>query len=104
MSMVIKGLDLPTEADVIFIGITKTGKCGLEVRRNEYMLIDYAEAIQIPKGHGRLTDIDELSSRMYHEAFETDTDLQKWDGGCWIRYKMFENCRDSAPTILEAEG
>jgi hypothetical protein len=41
---------------------------------------------------------------MYHDAFESDTDLQKWDSGCWIRYKMFENNRDEAPTIVEAEG
>lgn len=48
---------------------------------------------------GRLVDIDALSHEMYHLAFETDSNLQKWDGGCWIRYKMFERCRDNAPTI-----
>ena len=40
---------------------------------------------------------------MYHEAFEADTDMQKWDGGCWIRYKMFENCVESAKPIIGAE-
>lgn len=40
---------------------------------------------------------------MYHEAFEVDTDMQKWDGGCWIRYKMFENCVESAKLIIGAE-
>ena len=47
----------------------------------------------------RLIDIDALSHEMYHLAFETDSNMQKWDGGCWIRYKMFEKCRDKAPTI-----
>ena len=47
----------------------------------------------------RLIDADALMDRMYHEAFETDTDMQKWDSGCWIRYKMFENAIDEAPTI-----
>lgn len=47
----------------------------------------------------RLIDIDAMSHEMYHRAFETDSDMQKWDGGCWIRYKMFEQCRDNAPTI-----
>ena len=47
----------------------------------------------------RLIDIDAMSDEMYHLAFETDSDMQKWDGGCWIRYKMFEKCRDNAPTI-----
>lgn len=47
----------------------------------------------------RLIDADELRKTMYHEAFETDTDMQKWDSGCWIRYKMFENALENAPTI-----
>lgn len=47
----------------------------------------------------RLIDADALSVKMYHEAFETDTDFQKWDSGCWIRYKMFENALKDAPTI-----
>ena len=50
----------------------------------------------------RLIDADVLREVMYHEAFEKDTDMQKWDGGCWIRYKMFENAIENAPTI-EAE-
>ena len=35
--------------------------------------------------------------RMYHEAFENDSDMQRWDSGCWIRYKLFENCIDAEP-------
>lgn len=35
--------------------------------------------------------IDDVYKALYHEAFETDTDLQKWDSGCWIRFKMVEN-------------
>lgn len=47
----------------------------------------------------RLIDADALRAQMYHEAFETDTDMQRLDSGCWIRYKMFENAIDNAPTI-----
>ena len=47
----------------------------------------------------RLIDADALGARMYHDAFETDSDMQKWDDGCWIRYKMFENAIADAPTI-----
>lgn len=47
----------------------------------------------------RLIDADKLNAEMYHEAFETDTDLQKWESGCWIRYKMFENAMENAPTV-----
>ena len=47
----------------------------------------------------RLIDVDKLNAEMYHEAYETDTDLQKWENGCWIRYKMYENATDNAPTV-----
>lgn len=50
----------------------------------------------------RLIDADALRQAMYHETFEVDSDKQKWDSGCWIRYKMFENAIENAPTI-EAE-
>lgn len=47
----------------------------------------------------RIKDADALRKMMYHEAFETDSDMMKWDSGCWIRYKMFENAFEKAPTI-----
>ena len=52
----------------------------------------------------RLIDADALRDRMYHDAFETDTDMQKWDSGCWIRYKLFENAIDEQPTIEPKQG
>lgn len=50
----------------------------------------------------RVIDPNELSSRMYHEAFEKDSDMQKWEQGCWIRYKVFENCLADTP-VIDAE-
>lgn len=47
----------------------------------------------------KLINADKLESEMYHNAFEIDTDLQKWDSGCWIRYKMFENVIEEQPTV-----
>ena len=47
----------------------------------------------------RPIDADALRAAMYHEAFEMDSNMQKWDSGCWIRYKMFENHIKAAPTI-----
>ena len=47
----------------------------------------------------RLIDADALNERMYHDAFETDSDMQKWDSGCWIRYMMFERAIKDAPII-----
>ena len=59
--------------------------------------------IMLPKGHGKLIDGDLLNRTMYHNAFETDTDFQKWDSGCWIRYKMFENVMKEIPTVIPAD-
>lgn len=47
----------------------------------------------------RLIDADAFRHEMYHSAFEMDTKMQKWDSGCWIRYKLFENCLEAAPTV-----
>ena len=47
----------------------------------------------------RLIDADALRRAMYHEAMEKDSDEQKWDSGCWIRYKMFERIIEAQPTI-----
>ena len=46
-----------------------------------------------------LVDKDRLLAEMYHEAFETDTDMQKWDSGCWIRYRLFEEVLKRQPTV-----
>lgn len=46
----------------------------------------------------RYIDSDALREKMFHEAFEKDSQDQKWDSGCWIRYHMFENAVDSIPT------
>lgn len=47
----------------------------------------------------RYIDAEKFEKEMYHEAFvETNSDMQKWDSGCWIRYKMFENCIAQQPT------
>lgn len=45
----------------------------------------------------KFIEADKLRAKMYHDAFETDSDEQKWDGGCWIRYKMFERNIDAMP-------
>lgn len=79
-----------------FISGRRSGK------RFDYILFNAVNnGTPLPKGHGRLIDAEKLESRMYHEAFETDSDLQKWDSGCWIRYKMFEQNIQKAETIIE---
>ena len=47
----------------------------------------------------RLIDADALSNAMYRKSFETDDGRQRWDSGLWIRYTVFWEARDEAPTI-----
>lgn len=42
-------------------------------------------------------DKEKLRQAMFQEAFAKDSDLQRWDSGCWIRYKLFENVVESIP-------
>lgn len=36
--------------------------------------------------------LNDLSELMYQKLFRESSEMQKWDSGCWIRYKLFENC------------
>ncbi len=47
----------------------------------------------------RLIDADALKNAMYTETMLKDTDMQRWDSGCWIRYKLFENVLREQPTV-----
>ena len=100
MSILIKELRLPAERLYpLHLTIYSDGSvfCGHGIGKRSY------EAIEVPVPHGRLGDLDVLRAKMYHEAFETDSQMQKWDSGCWIRYKMFERMEEAAPTIIPAE-
>lgn len=44
-----------------------------------------------------LIDRKALKEAMLHEVLEVDSE-KKWDGGCWIRYKMFERVLASMPS------
>ena len=100
MSILIKGMEMPTQEEAQIAVICPNGYVALYDAKASF-IGDY-KAISIPP-HGRLIDADALRQAMYHEAFETDSPMQKWDSGCWIRYKMFERTEETAPTIIPAE-
>ena len=73
-------------------------KCNLELfrlmteRNNEKNYTDVLDVCSIRK-----QVLEDVKSAMYHQCFEVDNDptMQKWDGGNWIRYKLFENVMQS---------
>lgn len=56
-----------------------------------YCLTD--EQIEEIKAEARAEALAEVEEAMYHQCFECDNDedMQKWESGNWIRYKLFEN-------------
>lgn len=64
MSIIIKGLDIPKEYSVI-IEIDEYGEICEHVKGDQVIHIKpWAKAIQIPKNHGRLIDMDD--SMIFH--------------------------------------
>lgn len=99
MSMMLKGIDLPTEDQVIVIHSDGTFN---EVDPFARRLMPFYEAIQIPKGHGRLIDADALET-VFKDMAKCEWN-QKSSPISWAY--AFEDTIDeiqNAPTILEAE-
>lgn len=103
MGVYIKGMELPENCALC--PVWDAGNC---LVATEAIICEYtkrpSDCPLVPvQPHGRLIDADALRQSMYHEAFETDSPMQKWGSGCWIRYKMFERLEENAPTIIPAE-
>lgn len=110
MSILIKGMKMPTHCiDCPFMVSRDNDDCVLQSAESNESFENWEQMkagcplIELPP-HGRLGDLDALRRAMYHEAFETDSPMQKWDSGCWIRYKLLERVEEAAPTIIPAEG
>ena len=114
MSILIKGMEMPKSCCKCFaFKSNASGQLFCKAKRIAFGKEDaewlpkrtpnWCPLVEVKTPHGRLIDADALRARMYHEAFETDSDMQKWESGCWIRYKMFERMEEAAPTLFEAE-
>lgn len=110
MSVLIKGMDMPKNCCECFaFKSTMSGYflCKASgIAFGKWLPLktpDWCPLVEVKTPHGRLKDVDVLHEKMYHEAFEVDSEMQKWDSGCWIRYKVFENCESDCPTVIESE-
>lgn len=54
-------------------------------------------------GKMKLIDADAFRHQMYHEVFEKDGEDQRWDSGCWMRYKLFEKVLKEQPAVDAVE-
>lgn len=55
---------------------------------------DYGNAVDLVKWENEIYNkaLEDLERVMYQKSFRESSEMQKWDSGCWIRYKLFENC------------
>lgn len=65
----------------------------LSGRQLIYNLVERKKGYDEGYQQGRADAFREIEKAMYHQCFECDNDenMQKWDGGNWFRYKLFEN-------------
>lgn len=90
MSLILKGIDLPTKKQkTLIVEIAWDGDVWVD--NHDHYELKYNSAIQIPKGHGRLIDGDELAEHMKRDNPQTS------------KIKWMEILVKYAPTILEAE-
>lgn len=89
MSLILKGIDLPEKNKSLYIRIFN-GKIEIVHMLDAYEVEHTnAEAIQVPKDHGRIGDLDKLQNAIKADIM----------GG--LNYKFFIR---NAPVILEVEG
>lgn len=94
MSIILKGIDLPETNEIRMIAINSNGEVFFNtVKDGTPDKTKISQAIQIPKGHGRLIDGDELISdlRIYESKY------------CGEQGYITQDDIIDAPTILEAE-
>ena len=90
MSLILKGINLPTKKQkTLIVEIAWDGDVWVD-NHDRYEL-KYNSAIQIPKGHGRIGDLDELAKHMKRNNPQTS------------KIKWMSIVTEGAPTILEAE-
>ena len=106
MSLILKEINLPKEGNSIIIEVFPCGSCSvMKVEKgecHELEIVSDVQAIQIPKGHGRLIDGDALKT-IFKNMAKCEWN-QKVSPISWAY--AFEDTIDEiedAPTILEAE-
>lgn len=85
MSIILKGIDMPKDRDCVNLSIYQNGDVYEQMDNGFYIIIN-AEAVQIPKNHGDIKDIDTVEDELDERCGQLSAEIVR-----------------NAPTILEAE-
>ena len=95
--ILIRGMEMPKDNNATSIIIFSNGKVSLA---HDKKYAEYAEAVPLPEGHGRLIDADALEREI------SDAIYNYWNGGdngFYLAEDALPEIR-FAPTIVPAEG
>ena len=95
MSIILKGIDLPTDGESIRLVITSRGDVVETWRDGLAKAYHPCQAVQIPKEHGRVGDLDGVIKQID----ESPIFASKYKGTA----KLFIDAYSDSNTILEAE-
>ena len=95
MSILIKGIDLPKHNEGICVTIWRDGIIYARDIKTNTTIEAEAEAIQIPKGHGRLIDENEIKE-IYSQFPFDDHEIH------FSKFDIYSNLWNNK-TVLEAE-
>lgn len=99
MSLILEGINLPKDGEWLSIIIKPSKDVIVDtLRYGDFAVLgtEYGSAIQIPKDHGRIGDLDALENTINYDLLHRDKD----DG---FSTKSIWSYIQDAPTILEAE-
>ena len=97
MSIILKGIDLPTNADKVIVIIENKSSQKVYSIPNPQL-----DIIQIPKGHGRLIDADALET-VFKDMAKCEWNQKAFPISWAYAFEDTIDEIDNAPTILEAE-
>lgn len=107
MSIILKGIDMPKKGEWLEVIIKPTKEVIVDTiryRDNALLNTEYGSAIQIPKNHGRLIDIEKLKEEftMKNNICKECDSFKKCDNKTYSKSEICEKFI-WVPTILEAE-
>ena len=87
-------MKIQEQIQIVEDNLKEYGQCNITIEEFNYLKDElYSSGCLAGIELGKADMLKEIEEGMYTQCFERDNDedMQKWDGGNWFRYKLFEN-------------